>query len=97
MQTAVFAHSDTMIAKPVKKTITAALGKQYSPKIIAHLTEKGILNENGAAYGADSIQKIVRGERENLTVETEILDLVATVQQQRADLKVKKDKVIKAK
>jgi hypothetical protein len=86
-----------MINKQVNKTIKAALGKQYSPKIIAHLVAKEIFNENGEAYSADSIQKIVRGERENLTIETEILELVATIQAQRSQLKDRKNRLIKTK
>lgn len=59
-----------------KNTIILVLGKQYSPKIIAHLNQKKLFNSNGDPYSSASIQKIVSGIQKNDIVELEIVSLV---------------------
>ena len=86
-----------MINATLYNKIIATLGKQYSPKIIAHLNKKGITNENGEAFKPASIQKIVKHGRENLPIETEILKLIAMVQRQQKKLKQDKSKILKNK
>jgi len=84
-----------MITATDKKTLIAMLGAHYSKEIIPYLTNKGILNRDGAPYSPSSIQNIVRGERENEAVEVEILNLIAEKQQVKKEIKIKKSKILK--
>ncbi|WP_166919848.1 hypothetical protein [Flavobacterium poyangense] len=72
-----------MITCNQKQTIIEVLGKQYSPKIISHLSSKNIYNSDGHIYSTSSIQKIVSGKQPNDTVELEIAKLVAKVKKQK--------------
>ncbi|TPG44347.1 hypothetical protein EAH81_02415 [Flavobacterium pectinovorum] len=75
-----------MITCDQKKTIIEILGKQYSPKIISHLSNKNIYNSDGHIYSTSSIQKIVSGKQPNDTVELEIAKLVTKVKKQKETL-----------
>lgn len=68
-----------MIDNALKQKIIETLGKQYSPKIIARLNSKGVLNSEGKPYSSKRIVNIVNAYdgTENETVENEILDLLA--------------------
>jgi hypothetical protein len=72
-----------MITCNQKQTIIEVLGKQYSPKIISHLSSKNIYNSDGHMFSSSSIQKIVSGKQPNDTVELEIAKLVAKVKKQK--------------
>ena len=65
-----------MLTHLENKKVIKILGKKYSSKIIPHLAKKNIVNSDGNEYAAGSIQKIVNRERENLSVEIAILQLV---------------------
>ncbi|WP_417350301.1 hypothetical protein [Flavobacterium alkalisoli] len=85
-----------MINAALKKKIVTTLGKQYSGKIIEHLNKHGVYNQKGEPYSASSIQNIVGG-RKNETVESHILNLLASEQKRLKLLKIKKSKIIKNK
>lgn len=70
-------RNNIMFSKKEKQRIIATLGKHYSGKIIPVLTKKGILNDKGEPFSAPAIRLFVGGQRENNTVEVEILRLVA--------------------
>lgn len=59
-----------------QKRVIKVLGKHYSGKIIPHLTKKGILNYDNNEFSAVSIRQIVTRDRENLSAELEIMQLV---------------------
>lgn len=84
-----------MINCTQKEIIIGILGKQYSPKIISHLSNKNIYNSDGHIYSTSSIQKIVSGKQPNDIVEMEIAKLVAKVKKQKEKAQETKNKLLK--
>ncbi|MBS7231711.1 hypothetical protein KHA90_11805 [Flavobacterium psychroterrae] len=84
-----------MITCNQKEIIIEILGKQYSPKIISHLSNKNIYNSDGHIYSTNSIQKIVSGKQPNDIVELEIAKLVAKVKRQKQNAQDTKNKLLK--
>lgn len=84
-----------MITDIQKCKIIEVIGKQYSPKIIAHLIKMKIFNSDGHNYSKSSIQKIVSGKQPNDIVELEIAKLVAKVKKQREKTVATKNKLLK--
>ncbi|MGQ2982090.1 hypothetical protein [Flavobacterium sp.] len=83
-----------MITATIKKKIIALCGAHYSKKIIAYLTENGVLNEKGEPFSASSIQNIVGGRPHDI-VEPHIIDFIAIKQKEIKALKVKRSKILK--
>jgi hypothetical protein len=84
-----------MISYNQKEIIIEILGKQYSPKIISHLSNKNIYNSDGHIYSTSSIQKIVSGKQPNDIVEMEIAKLVSKVKKQKQKAQETKNKLLK--
>jgi hypothetical protein len=77
------------------EAIKKYLGSQYSPKIIAHLDRKKIYNSNAESYKPSSIQKIAKGEQENLQVEKEIFNLIDKLKKAAAKEFIKRKEILK--
>lgn len=58
-----------MISDDLKHDIDSVIGKPYTPKIIAFLTENGILNDRNKPFSASSIRMIVLQKKSNKFVE----------------------------
>lgn len=88
-----------MIKATLKNKIKKVLGAHYSSKIIAHLNSVEVFNSKGEPYTSKSIQAIVNAtnERENLTVESHILDLLAKTQRNNRTKNLKQSKILKTK
>jgi hypothetical protein len=86
-----------MITAEQKIQITDVLGKQYSPKIISYLCEKGIKPIRADFFTPKIVQDIMTGESENIEVEIAILDLVDQVKKELRKLEQKKLKQLTAK
>jgi hypothetical protein len=84
-----------MISETQKEKIIEVIGKQYSPKIILHLTKKKIFNADGHKFSPASIQKIVSGKQPNETVELEIAKCVAKIKNQKKKAQETKNKLLK--
>ena len=84
-----------MITPEEYLTIKEVLGYQYAPKIKAHFEKLGIKNTLGANYSVSSIRLIVNAERENKTLELEILQLVKDTKRKNKSLQTKRNNLIK--
>jgi hypothetical protein len=86
-----------MITQKEKARIITVLGKQYSKPILAQLQKLQITNADGGMYSNESIRQFVCGNRENLTIELEILRLVKKTETKNAALQIVRKKLISKK
>lgn len=83
-----------MITSQEFEAIKKYLGLHYSPKIIAHLKKKKIVNSNNENYKVGSIQQIAKGHQENLQVESEIFNLIAKIKKAAAKDLQKREEIL---
>ena len=85
-----------MVSKTDKINIKSILGHRYAPKIEEYLASKNITNSKGNTPSREMIRQVVSGCKEDLEIESAIIDLVKSEINKRRKLQQKKEALSKS-